>query len=283
MHKVKVLFLSLLAVLAIGSLTAATASAAVQGPWWLKQEGGKQVKIEPATHLQVKSINEGAFKLKSTIIGIAVTIECRKVLDKGFLWNDLHQGADESTVKFTECFMVTPCAAFPVIVSEVSVFSELMWKYRGIAKELTEAGGQQKIYNVFGPEIAPEEFEKGKGSFRAPFTELKIPTEFEGKKCPEGGPFTVYAVGSIVKNWLDQKGLAHEVIWGTAAEVTPQNEDAKVVRMKWVLPNVKKLHVEEHEQIAELRLGVNPAELEGTIKLEGETEMAEFGAWNEVR
>ena len=281
MPRMRMIFVSLLAALVASSIAVSAASGAVQGPWWLKLSGGKQVKIEPAGHLQVKSQNEGAFILKSKAILMNVTIECRKVADKGFIWNGQHQGQDESAVKFTECFMTSPCKNYPVTVGETKVVTELMWKYRGIPKELEEAGGGQKIYDVFAPSEGPvEEFAKGK--FGVKFTIIEVAAEVEGVKCPVNGKFPVYAAGSKSK-WEDQKGTLHEVIWGTAALVEPQNADAKIGHLKWQLPNVKLLHHQGVAQEAALFFGVEPAELEGTIKVEEELGLGtEFGAWDKV-
>jgi hypothetical protein len=279
MYKVRILFLSLLAVMAVSSVVSSSASAVLQGPWWMKSSGAKQVKIEPKEELQIKSINEGTFTLKSRALLMNVTLECKTVENKGFIWNGPHQGRDEAEVKFSKCFMVAPCATHPFTVSVAKVVTELMWKYAGVSKELTEAGGQQKVHDVFAPKEPPEEFEPGK--FRQRFVTITIPAEAEGKKCVINGEFPVYAVGSRAI-WEDQGQKPREVIWGTAAQVEPQNKDARVVRLKWKFPNVKKLHVEEVPEEAKLQLGVEPAELEGTIKLEDEFGVAEFGAWDKV-
>jgi hypothetical protein len=275
MSRVKITLLALVAVFVASFVMSATAGAVIQGPWWKKLENGQQVKIEQTKELQVKSINEGSFILKTRALEMNITIECRKVEDKGFIWNGPHTGRDESKIKFTECLMVTPCAGTAVTVEESKVRTELMWKYQGNTSELGEAGGVQKIYDVFAPEEAPVEFEPGK--FRAKFTTITVP-----KPCVVNGAFPVYAEGSRLLNWKDQKGNSFEVIWGTAALVEPQNNDATTGRLKWELPNVTKLHVEEAPQEAKLQFGTNAAELKGTIKVEGELELVAFGAWDKL-
>jgi len=45
MSRIKTFLLGLLTVLAVGSVVSATASAALEGPWWMKREQVKQVKI----------------------------------------------------------------------------------------------------------------------------------------------------------------------------------------------------------------------------------------------
>jgi hypothetical protein len=274
--------LGLMAMLLFGSYAASSASAAVQGPWWMKLEGGKQVKIEPKPHLEIKSENEGNFKLKGKILGTAVILECKKVENKGSIWNGPHTGRDEAVITWNECSIAQAvlCKGFPIEVGLTKVRTELMWKYAGIEKELKETGGlQQKIYDVFAP---TEPVEKIEGKEKSKFTTITVPTEFEGIKCALAGVFTVYAVGTVYTGWEDQEKVLHTVQWGTAALVEPQNMDVKLGRLKWAIPNVKKLHVEEAPQIAELEFASNPAELEGTIKVEATNGITEFGAWNEV-
>ncbi len=281
MSRLRMMFVSLLAVLAVGSIVASAASGAIQGPWWKKLEGGKQVKIEPKPHLQIKGVNEGAFLLKSKILSTPVNLECRSVKSTGSVWNGPNTGRDEAEVKWNECFIASTtsvCKGFPIEVEPNKVRTELMWKYQGNVSELNEAGGTQKIYDAFSPTTAIEEFEPGK--FRALFTTVKVPKEVEGIKCSLNGEFPVYARGKRFSGWKDQEGTAHEVIWGTAALVEPQNEDKKIGTLKWVLPNVTKLHVEGVEEEAVLKLGLEPAELQGTIKVGAEDGLTEFGAWN---
>ena len=264
MNRIRLLFLSLLAVFAVGSVTAATASAELQGPWWKQVKGGKQIKLELNKEQPTKSINEGAFTLKSKLLSLKSVIKCETAEDTGFIWNGLHQGEDESLVKFSKCVMVEPCKEV-VEVEPTKVFTELMWKYRGETKELKEVG-QQKIYDVFAPSTEPKE---GK----ALFTIIRVPAG----TCV--GEFPVNAVGTPAI-FIDQHGVEHKIVWGTAALVEPQNEDAVAVHLNWIDPNVTKLHHQEKAIEAKLALGPEPAELQGRIKLEENT-AEPFGAFNE--
>lgn len=281
MPRMRTVLTGLLIVLATGSMAVCAASAAVQGPFWMEKERTGQVKIEPKDHLQIKGQNKGTFLLKSKIVAIPVFFECRNVENKGSIWNGPHAGRGEATVKWTECFVSTStpiCKGFPVEVGAIKVRTQLMWKYKGSIGELGEAGGQQKIYDVFAPTAAIEEFEMGQ--FRAFFTFIEIPREVAGMKCAIGGVFALYARGKRYPGWENQEGTKQEVQWGTAAQVEPQNMDAKSGTLKWVFPNAPELHVEGGEQEAVLRLEGAPAELQGTIQVEAG--MPEFGAWNEV-
>jgi hypothetical protein len=267
MYRVRALWLSLLAVFAVGSVVSATASAALQGPWWKQEEGGKQIKLPQYKERQIKSKNEGAFILKGSVPGVgAVRIKCETVLNKGNIWNGVKQGADEATVEFLNCSFLEPtiCAGTATVES-VKVYTELMWKYRGETRELAEVG-QQKIYDVFAPTEEPT-------GGKATFTKILGPA---GTLCR--GPNNVNAIGSVAK-FTDQNKIVHIVQWGTAALVEPQNEDKQVGRLVWTDPNVTRLHHEEVPIEAKLEFATEPAELQGTVNVE-ENSGLPFGAFS---
>ncbi len=273
MSRIKVLIVSLLALCAVGSVAAATASAELQGPWWRHPEAKgsqKQVKWPENEEQAIKATNAGLgnFKLRGKLIGEKVLIECTTVTGKGWLWNGLHQGENEGEpVNFTGCtaasVLIGKCVAE---VEPVHAYSELMWKYRGESKELKEAGGQQKIYDAFG--VA----ENKAGKFI--FTLIKIPAP-----CAVTGEFPVEAAGTE-QTFLDQHQGEHKIRWGTAPLVEPQNQDAKQGFLNWIIPNQTKLHHQEKEVIAKLEFGGAPAELEGKLAVELNSEEP-FGAYNE--
>ena len=264
MPRLHTLGLSLLAVLAVGAITSVTASAELQGPWWKQVKGGKQIKLELNKEQPTKSINEGAFTLKSKLLSLKSVIKCETAEDTGFIWNGLHQGEDESLVKFSKCVMVEPCKEV-VEVEPTKVFTELMWKYRGETKELKEPS-QQKIYDVFAPTTEPKE---GK----ALLTIIRIPAG----TC--AGEFPINAIGTPA-SFIDQRGVEHKIVWATAALVEPQNEDAVAGHLNWIDPNVTKLHHEEKGTEAKLALGPEPIEFQGKIKVE-ENSGEPFGAFSE--
>jgi hypothetical protein len=288
MSRTKVLLLSLLAVCAVGSVASATALAELQGPWWLKVEGGKQVKIEQEKELQVKSTRVGALPLRIVSPEAGNTVEeCTVVENKGWLWNGPHQGQDKESIVFVGgCIdKWKGCAISRVAsVSEAKVVSELMWKYRGEKKELGEVG-KQEIYNVLAPNEKIEEYEKGK--FRSKLTTISVPA---GGECP-AETLDLYSVGTKT-TWENQPILKKgehekiEVVWGTAARVEPENLDRRVVTLNWLLPNVTWLHHKEVEVTAALQLtdpgGAAPAEVEGMLGLQEEFGNTEFGAWKET-
>ncbi len=268
MFRFKVLLLSLLAVMAVGSVASTAASAALEGPWWRHPEGANQVKWPLNEEHEVKSKNEGAFQLKGILgTNTPVTIKCNLVTDKGNIWNGSHQGEDKTNVLFEECSVVEPCPTAVVTVSPVEAYTELMWKYKGNDKEELTKIGQQKIYDAFAP---TEEAKEGK----AIFTNITL-------KGPGlcTGTFAVRAAGTPAI-FTDQEGISHKIVWGTAALVEPQNHDATVGHLTWLDPNQRKLHHQETPIEAKLTFGGNPAELQGTIRVELNT-LEEFGAFNE--
>jgi hypothetical protein len=272
MSRIRVVFFSLLAVFAASSVVSASASAEVNGPWWKHLNGlSEQVKFPENEERQLKVKNEGNFKLRGTLLGEKVLIECTAVKGNGWLWNGLHQGEDESEeVKFENCISKTlslgECNV--VVAPLVHAYSELMWKYRGVKPELTEAPKttQQKIYDPFGVEANKE----GKYVFTT-VTTLK--------PCAIVETFPVTAAGSPAE-FVDQHGVTHQIKWGTAPLVEPQNEDKQKGSLTWTIPNQRKLHHQEKEVIAKLEFAGLPAELEGKLAVELNNSEV-FGAFNE--
>jgi hypothetical protein len=269
MLRIRAILLGLLAMLAVSAVASATASAELQGPWWRHIENSQQAKYALNAEQQLKAKNEGNFKLRSKIAGEKALIECLKVTSKGWLWDGLHQGENEAEeVKFTECTAKTPivtCTEGVTVGAVKNAYSELMWKYRGAPGELTEVG-QQKIYDAFG--VA----ENTEHKFIYNVITLAAP-------CPIHETFPVVASGTK-QVFQDQHQVEHEITWGTAALVEPQNEDQTKGFLTWTIPNQTKLHHQGKEVIATLKLGEQPAELEGKLAVElnnGER----FGAFNE--
>jgi hypothetical protein len=274
MPRLRILLLGLLAMLAMSAVSSATASATeLQGPWWRHPESSKQVKWPENEEHAITASNTGLGNFRLVSKGNAVlgnvTIECKKVTSTGNIWNGLHQGEDNANALFEECESIgTVSGKCPnVKVGEVKAYSELMWKYRGEAKELKEPG-QQKIYDVFAPTTEP------KGG-KAPYTVITFPEGCVG----HGTLFEVTATGSEA-TFIDQHQEPHPIVWGTAALVEPQNADVTKGFLHWIIPNVTKLHHQEKEVVAKLEFGGKPAELEGTLAVEL-TAGGMFGAYNE--
>ncbi len=272
----KIMLLGLLAMLALSSVAASTASAELQGPWWRHLNANNEQVLYPENEeKQIKSVNQSPFILKSSIGKEPITIECKSVASDGWIWNGAHQGEDQVKTAYGQCSVTSPVKC-PATVGETKTYSELMWKYQGGGeKELNEAG-QQKIYDVFAPETTTlkEEEPAGKGIFRGLFSVITLP-----KECGVFvGPHNVEAVGKK-SPFITQQGVKREVVWGTAAFVAPQNYDLLVGELVWNDPNVTWLHHQGTIVTAQLQLGNAPAELQGQLGVRRQEE--KFGAFNE--
>jgi hypothetical protein len=269
MSRIRILFISLFAVSAVSLVASAAASAFLTGPWWRHNNGsGEQVKYPLNEERQLKAKNEGNFTLVGKLLGTKVVIECSKATAKGWLWNGSLQGEDEGEeVKFESCILknATTGECTVTVKPLKNAYSELMWKYRGEKKELEEVG-QQKIYDPFGVKAN----EAGKFEFTSITTVAP---------CPVIETFPVEAVGTK-QAFFDQHGVEHEIKWGSAPLVEPQNRDSTKGSLTWTMPNQTKLHHQEKEVVAKLEFAANPAELAGKLVIElnnGE----EFGAFNQ--
>jgi len=272
MSRIKILLSSLLALMVVGSVASATASAELNGPWWRHPMLGQQVKFPQNKTQQVKGINAGGFEIKTE----NVAFFCGEALLEGVIWNGAHQGQDQAKLHLLKCRVTrpVPCEFTPVKISQAKVYTELMWKYHGQPTELHEAGGQQKIYDAFAPTAQPNQ------EGRAPFVTIAIPP---GCFLPE--QLTLWAKGSSAQYEDAQQGT-HPIVWGTAAEVAPQNQDSPALLLKWADPNVEFLHHQEKPVKAELQLedevGVfEKANLQGGLRIERQQGQEEFGAFDQ--
>lgn len=106
MSRTRLTLLSLLAAFALSAVASGAAQAA-GGPVWIHK--GKTVLGE-TEKLTLKSVNVGAFKLKSSL----ATIECKKEKNTGELIGG-NPGTDKSTITFEECSLegktVAQCGA----------------------------------------------------------------------------------------------------------------------------------------------------------------------------
>src|ERR1700730_1761027 len=281
MSRMKIMLAGLLAMLVVGSVASATASAAPDGPWFRHPVGTEQVKWLQNEEKEVEGKNQGNFVLRFKAIGITTTIKCGTAISPGLVWNGLHQGKDEFKLEFTKCFTVQPCAGTGVEISNTEIYSELQWKYAGKQSELNEQPPkQQKIFDVFAPKKAPEQktLEKGEKIARVIWFEITFP---EACKIVVG-KFAVEAAGTVAI-FEDQHQVTHKIIWGTAAQVDPQNQDSKEATLHWQFPNPTEFHHQGVQTKAQLLFAGNPAELEGTIhiKRSGVGAPEEFGTFNE--
>jgi hypothetical protein len=269
MSGIRIMLLSLLSVVALGS-AASTAAAELNGPSWRHPEAKgsqKQVKY-PLNETELTRIeNEGPFFFKSKALGIPLTFECKSLTSNNAgIFNGPHQGKGASVIEVKGCFLLKLCPEVEVEVEPLRVYSELQWKYAGDQKELKEAG-QQKIYDVFIP--------LQEGSTSTLFTTITIPAACKSVS----GEFNVEATGSPTL-FVDENQHSRESVLGPAAQVEPQGRAQKILRLNWASPNVTELHHKTIQTKAGLTFAGNPMELEGKLKLERINE-EEFGAFAE--
>jgi hypothetical protein len=281
MSRMKIMLAGLLAMMIVGSVASATALAAPDGPWFRHPVGGVQVKWPINEHKEIEGENQGSFTLVGKVLSLPVTIKCSTVVTTGLIWNGAHQGQDEGEVAFTNCTTLQLCAGSEVTVSAAKVLSELQFKYAGKQSELNEQPpNQQKIFDVFAPKEAPKQVELAKGEkvARAIFVTIAFP-----KVCGVGTePFPVEAAGTVA-TFENQKQEKQSIIWGTAAETWPQNQDAPEGTLQWKIPNPTEFHHQGVQTKAQLLFAGSPAELEGIIhvKRTGIGAPEEFGVFKE--
>ncbi len=223
--KLRAGLLGVLALLLLGSLVPAVASAE-GGPFWHhrgKGEGGNGVKIEKGSPEKVEG-KGGEQKLK-TKLGEALEITSSSVEVKGTIYNNGLQAQSNLELTYIEPKITTPESAKGCEVkvgsnNVVKVHGDAAWKYKGNAEELT--GKPQRKFQgiewIFLPSerVQGETAEEGKGS---QFTTITI----EGSKvCPT----TLHEKQGPVKGSLmgeGQPGGLEE--WSTEQTIkTPEGE-----------------------------------------------------------
>jgi hypothetical protein len=138
--RLKVLLLSLLAVLAAGSAMSTTASATgTKGPFW--HVNGAKLSIGVQEAYQAK----GHLVLDGNLLGQAIEIECQ-FASKGTIDNNQAQGKALSTTEFNQCRLVKPVVSGCVVtVKQPETRSELAW-----SGKVGEEG--QKMVLLFAPQ-----------------------------------------------------------------------------------------------------------------------------------
>jgi hypothetical protein len=235
---------------------------------WAHLVGGQSTLWpENETH-EIKAENEGVFTLKGKISGSAVVFKCESAKAKGNIWDGSFQGEDLAKIEFGNCTIskAITCIGAKIEITPAEVYSELQWKYAGNTNELKEVG-QQKIYDVLAPTAVPVE---GKQTLD------KVTIKKEACETING-EFPIEAVGTPA-TFVDQSGVGHKIIWGTAPLVEPQNTGETTNHLTWASPNITQLHHQGTQTKARLLFGGVQAELEGKLKVELNSAEA-FGAF----
>ncbi len=141
MHRVKLLLMGLFAVMAVGSVASATASAEA-GPFWhhrfsASEEEGKKFNQSE----QEKYYGQGKILLSSTILGTSIVL-AGELQIKGTLWNEANQGQLKMQAEFHNVIWVGHCQVKVVVPEDYQ--GHLMWKWNGEAKQLENTKAAQE-------------------------------------------------------------------------------------------------------------------------------------------
>jgi len=147
LSRVRAIVLGLLALLVVGAIASATASAEA-GPFWHHREVGKAIdegKIEPQTP-ETFSGTGGEQILKGTVGTTPVLLKAPGVKITGGIWNNTLQGQIKLTLTYPPITIATPALpgcqaeAFTQAGAHNVVFAEghLAWTWDGTAGQRTE-------------------------------------------------------------------------------------------------------------------------------------------------
>jgi hypothetical protein len=188
MHsRVRLTLAGLVALLALGSILSMSAFAG-PGPFWRQRqvgEGGNGVKIAEKSpeKFQAKS---GLSRLAAVVGTEPAKIECDEDRAGGIIYNNSLQGQGKITVTYSKCHTNLPfCKVNEPIVFKANY--HLMWKYRGIPKELE---GQKRAEAGQVPDLLfyRGEIQQGqKGSELEKQEFVTITLKSEGGTCSAAG------------------------------------------------------------------------------------------------
>ena len=155
LFKVRLLVVGLLAVMAIG-MVASTAAMARPGPfWWIRTNAkeGEGKKLAEQSIEQGKGSGTGA-TFSTTLGGTPLALEGQAQL-KFDIWNVPNQGQIKIQIAFNNVQVIgMPGCTAGVQIPE-DYIGHLMWKYRGIAKELSQEGTQEENGQEWDLVVAP--------------------------------------------------------------------------------------------------------------------------------
>jgi hypothetical protein len=141
--RIRAVMLGLLAVMLVGSVMAATASAEA-GPFWHHRPIGETKntvgsKIEP-TAPENFSGTQGQQTLAGEAAGLKVEISAPSAEVKGAIFNGEHQGQIKMSILYKEPKLIKPelkeCAVLIGAANTVVVKGHLAWKWNGTKKQL---------------------------------------------------------------------------------------------------------------------------------------------------
>jgi hypothetical protein len=194
MSKIKIIASTALALMVLGMVSSATASAAENENgmpfWWARPTGnqGKGTKLSEASLVQFKSSAQEA-KLKGKIVGVPVVLKC-SLLAKGSIYNNSNEGQVKVVSNFINCSEGTKTPEeCKIKVNQVVTKAHLLWKWNGTKAQLVGPGSQRKLGQEPDGLFLGEELENTEPKAESLFTEIII--ENGTGKCLATGTFTV--------------------------------------------------------------------------------------------
>jgi hypothetical protein len=159
--KIRAALLGVLAVMLLGSLMAASASAEA-GPFWHHREEGEKgsegLKIEeasPETFTGEGTKQEFASKIGTT----EILITSPSTVAEGKIFNNANQGQIVLTNKYTKPTLVKPnfpnCEVKVGTANEVVIKGHLMWKWNGTKTQLEEQPQAEQRWDIGFTAIEP--------------------------------------------------------------------------------------------------------------------------------
>jgi hypothetical protein len=159
--RIRVAMLGLLAVMLVGSVMAAAASAEA-GPFWLHREvGGKEgTKVKNPENF---SGIGGEQKLQGNVSGTEIEITSKSLQVKGAILNGEHQGQIKIELVYNQPTLIKPalkeCNVIVNTNNIVIVKGHLMWKWNGEKKQLEEQPQEAQNWDIGFTAVEPQQQE----------------------------------------------------------------------------------------------------------------------------
>jgi hypothetical protein len=145
MHRVKLLLMGLFAVLAVGSVASATASAEA-GPFWLHRFSAEEAGKKFSQSEQEKYYGQGKTLLIGTVSGRQVIL-AGELQIKGTLWNEANQGQLKLQAEFHHVIWLGHSGCTVTVTVPEDYQGHLMWKWNGEKKQLEEAKQEKQHWD----------------------------------------------------------------------------------------------------------------------------------------
>jgi hypothetical protein len=161
--RIRVVVLGLLALMLVGSIMSASASAEA-GPFWLHREvGGKEgTKIGPKAPENFWGTG-GEQRIVGSISGTPIEFTSKTVQVKGAIYNSEHQGQAKAEIIYNQPALLMPvlkeCGVTVDSSNIVVVKGHLMWKWNGEKKQLEEQPQEEQTPDLVFTTVEPQQQE----------------------------------------------------------------------------------------------------------------------------